>query len=62
MDTPMVQQTEDTIDLRSTRTTGEWQRPAVAKVHAEPLDLGNDLPARSVRPSLLTRTLGVFSR
>ena len=64
MDGALVQPVEadSTIDLRPTRTTGEWERPALAKVHAEPLDLSDDEPARAARPSLLTRTLSVFSR
>ena len=64
MDGALVQPVEadSTIDLRSTRTTGEWERPALAKVNAEPLDLSDDEPVRATRPGLLTRTLSVFSR
>lgn len=64
MDEALLQpaQDETTIDLRATRTTGEWERPALAKVTAEPLDLGDDLPARTRRPSLLTRTLSLLGR
>jgi hypothetical protein len=49
-----------TIDLR--RTTGQWERPALAKVTTQPLDLSDDVPVKSARPGLLTRTLSVFSR
>jgi hypothetical protein len=64
MDRALVHPVENdtTIDLRPTRTTGEWARPALAKVTAEPLDLTDDGPATAVRPGLLARTLSLFTR
>ena len=61
MDRALVHPVSDdiTIDLR---TTGKWERPALAKVSAEPLDLTDDQPVTAPRPGLLTRTLSVFLR
>lgn len=61
MDGAIVQpvESDSTIDLR---TTGEWERPALAKVTAEPLDLSEDAPSAERRPGLLSRTLHAFTR